>query len=252
MQDEVLGRMIRTMRVKRRWRQADLAERAGLSRASVWRVEHGRLEEMTVANVRRVCSALDINLEWRAHGRGGDLGRAVSERHSALHESVTRELQRRHPVWEQAHEVSFSIWGERGVIDLLLWHPARNALLVVELKTELVDLGDLLATTDRRRRLAPEIVAARGWRPLVIATWVIVSRSRTNERRLGEHRAILGGAFPDGVESIRRWLRDPDCAVNALSMWRTVPGTLTAPTMRVRTNKAGAYSPTVARTKAPG
>ncbi len=251
MRDEAFGRMVRTLRVRRRWRQQDLAERAGLSRATVWRVEHGRFDEMTVGSVRRICETLEITLDWLPRGRGSDLDRVINQRHSALHESVASELQRRHPAWEQAHEVSFNVWGERGVIDLLLWHPARNALVVIELKTELVDLGDLLATMDRRRRLAPEIVAGRGWRPSTIGTWVIVARSRTNERRLGEHRAILGGAFPDGLESIRRWLRDPGGVVNALSMWRTVSGTLTAPTMRVRTTNVGAYSPDMARTKAP-
>lgn len=234
MQDEVLGRMIRTMRVKRRWRQADLAERAGLSRASVWRVEHGRLEEMTVANVRRVCSALDINLEWRAHGRGGDLGRAVSERHSALHESVARDLSKTAQGWEQAHEVSFNVWGERGVIDLLLWHPEHRALLIVELKTELVDIGDLLATMDRRQRLADDIVVGRAWRPAVVSSWVLVARSRTNERRVMEHQTVLRGTFPGDAATVRRWLVKPEGSVRAISLWRTVPGTPTAPSFRVR------------------
>lgn len=34
-------------------------------------------------------------------------------------------------------EVSFSIYGQRGVIDILAWHAATRSLLVIELKTEM-------------------------------------------------------------------------------------------------------------------
>ena len=61
-------------------------------------------------------------------------------------------------------EVSCSIWGERGSIDLLAWQPRRRALLVIEVKTEITDVGATLATLDRKRRLAPAIVRElEGW-----------------------------------------------------------------------------------------
>jgi len=66
-----------------------------------------------------------------------------SSRHAFLAESVVDALRRDSPEWQVFPEVSFSIWGERGVIDLLAWHPGRRALLVIELKTELVDVGEL-------------------------------------------------------------------------------------------------------------
>ena len=43
-----------------------------------------------------------------------------------------------------APEVSFSIYGERGVIDILAWHPGRRALLIIELKTDIVDVNELV------------------------------------------------------------------------------------------------------------
>ena len=51
------------------------------------------------------------------------------------------------PAWVVRPEVSFSIYGERGVIDVLAWHPARRAILVIELKTELVDINELMGTS---------------------------------------------------------------------------------------------------------
>ena len=74
----------------------------------------------------------------------GNLDRMMSRRHSALHESATRAFAEQFPEWEIAPEASFSIYGERGVIDLLMWHPGRRALLVIELKDDIVDVGEML------------------------------------------------------------------------------------------------------------
>lgn len=201
---------------------------------TVSRIERGQIPELTLGVLRQVGAALEIRLELLPRGRGAELDRLLSARHSALHESVAKALAHDFPEWSMASEVSFSIWGERGVIDLLLWHPERRALLIIEFKTELVDVGDLLSTMDRRRRLASQIVKARGWHPRTVSTWVILARSRTNDRRLAEHRTVLRGAFPKGLHDVRRWLRDPVGSIDALSMW-TEPAQRLTPLRRVRT-----------------
>ena len=65
--------------------------------------------------------------------------------------------------WTFASEVSFSIWGERGVIDILAWHEPSRSLLVIELKTALVDVNELVGNMDRKRRLAAVVARERGW-----------------------------------------------------------------------------------------
>ena len=225
---------VRRARQKRGWRQADLARRAGVSQPVVSRIETGQVPDMTLAVLRQVAAALEIRLELLPRGRGAELDRLLNARHSALHESVAKALVQDFPEWTMASEVSFSIWGERGVIDLLLWHPQRRALLIIEFKTELVDVGDLLSTMDRRRRLAAQIVRSRGWYPTTISTWVILAASRTNARRLAEHRTVLRGAFPAGVHDVRRWLRRPTDPVAALSMWTDRAARPLEPTRRVR------------------
>jgi hypothetical protein len=80
--------------------------------------------------------------------------------------------------WVSEPEVSFSIYGERGIIDVLAWHPVRRILLMIELKTELVDINDLMGSADRRRRLGAVIARDRGWDPAAIATWVVLAESR--------------------------------------------------------------------------
>jgi hypothetical protein len=114
-------------------------------------------------------------------------------------------------------EVTFSIWGERGIIDLLAWHPASRTLLVVEIKTEIVEAGRLVAQVDRYRRLASEIAAGREWNPLQVATLVVVADTRTNRRRLADHRGVLRAAFPDDGRGIRGWLRSPGRTISALT-----------------------------------
>lgn len=234
MEDLRFGTTIRVARVKRRWRQQDLCDKAGVSRATLWRAERGHVEEMTLGAIRRICEPLEIRVELQPRGRGADLDRMVNARHSTLHESVARALARDFPLWVMGHEVSFSIWGERGVIDLLLWHPGRRALLIIELKTEIVDTGDLLSTMDRRRRLAREIAAERGWDPLTVSSWIVVSPSRTNERRIAEHRSVLRSAYPADSRQVRRWLRDPVSTIAALSIWSEPASAPSAPIRRVR------------------
>lgn len=234
MEDLRFGITIRLARIKRRWRQTDLSVKAGVSKATIWRVERGHLDELSVAVVRRICEQLEIRVELLPRSRGADLDRMVNARHTALHESVARALARDFPDWERAPEVSFSIWGERGVIDLLLWHPTRRALLIIEFKTEIVDTGELIGTMDRRQRLAREIVRERGWDPLTVSAWVVIAPSRSNERRISEFRSVLRSAFPADGRQMRRWLRNPVGSIAALSPWREPQRVPTAPTRRVR------------------
>jgi hypothetical protein len=133
-----------------------------------------------------------------------------------MHEAMAREF-RTFPGWMAEPEVSFSVYGERGVIDILAWRPARRQLLVVELKTELVDINELLGTLDRKRRLARVVARDRGWEPLAISSWVVIADGRTNRRVVANHAAALRAKLPTDGRSMRAWLRNPGARVDALS-----------------------------------
>src|SRR3990172_3892363 len=115
-----VGQALRRVRLKRNERQQDVAERAGISRATYSIIERGHLDQVSVGTLRRACEALEVKLDFVVRWRGGDL-------------------------------------------DVRRWHPAPRALLIVELKTELVDANELLGTMDRRLRLARQIAEGRGW-----------------------------------------------------------------------------------------
>src|SRR2546425_7735031 len=92
------------------------------------------------------------------------MGRLVNSRHSAMHEGFARLLGAL-PGWTFDPEVSFSYFGERGVIDVLGWHPEAATILVIELKTEIVDVQELMGTMDRRGRVAPRVSPDPGCPP---------------------------------------------------------------------------------------
>jgi hypothetical protein len=117
---------------------------------------------------------------------------------------------------------SFAIRGERGVIDILAFHRERALLLVIELKTEIVDVNELLGTIDRRQRLAVQVALERGWpvgRATRVSAWVIVASSRTNHRRFDAHRAVLRAGFPTDGRTMPGWLVRPMQPIRALSFW---------------------------------
>ncbi len=196
-------------------RQIDVATTGHVSRSVVSLVERGHLEGMSLGTIRRVCAVLDIRVDTVARWRGGDLDRLLNARHSAMHEAVARLLAA-FPAWTAVPEVSFAIYHERGVIDILAWHAASRTVLVIELKTEFVDIQEMTGTVDRKARLALRIARERGWPAERVAVWVVAAESRTNRRHLAAHRVMLRNAFPHDGRTMKAWLRRPMATVRAL------------------------------------
>lgn len=237
-----IGFAARAIRIKRNWRQSDLAAKANVPRSAVSKLERGRARELRLDLALRIFEALGGRLVAQVQWQGGDLDRLLNARHSALHESVARAFVAL-PGWVLAPEVSFSIRGERGVIDILAWHAASRTLLVIELKTEIVDVNELMGTIDRKRRLAVEIGRDRGWSPLYVAVWLAVADSRTNRRRVASHAATLRAALPTDGRTIAGWLRQPSQPIACLSFWSDARGGRTksnlANVKRVRPTRLG-------------
>jgi transcriptional regulator with XRE-family HTH domain len=215
--DQRLGALLRALRLRRGWRQADVAARAHVSRAVVSSLERGHVLRVRLAPLRRVGMALDVRIDLLPRWRGGELSRLLDRDHAAVATSLIAHLGALG--WISRPEVSFSVYGERGAVDVLAYHPSHAALLVIEVKTALLDLQDLVAGVDRKLRLAPGLAREIGWTPRVTGAWVVVSESRTARRRAAEHRDLLRAAFPADGRSMRRWLRDPRGQVRALGFW---------------------------------
>jgi transcriptional regulator with XRE-family HTH domain len=158
--DAQLGALFRAVRIHLRLRQEDVARRAGVSQSTVSRIERGHLGPLPLNAIRAVVSVLEIRLDTVPSWRGGDLARVMNARHSALHERLADRLAGE-TGWVSAAEVSYSIYGERGVIDRLAFHAERRMLAVFEIKADLADPAGLVSQVDRYRRLAPKIAAER-------------------------------------------------------------------------------------------
>ena len=216
MDDQRAGHVLRALRHRKGWRQQGLADRSGVSCTMVARIERGAIASIPLGKVRRVAEALGARFDTVVRWQGADLGRLLDTRHAAMHEAMATLLGGLDG-WVFEPEVSFSIYGERGIIDILAWHPGRRMLLVIELKTEVVEVSGLLGTMDQRRRLASEIGARFGWKALAVSTWVVVADTRTNRRAVSAHANVLRAKMPVDGRSIGKWLRDPMSRVDALS-----------------------------------
>jgi len=201
------GRAVRALRRRRDWRQEDLAGRAGLSRSVAGRIERGEIQRIAWADLVAVVEALDARLELDLRWRGEGLDRLIDESHALTVDAAVRLFSA--AGWETEVEVSFSIYGERGSIDVLGRHPATARIAVVEVKATIGDANRTVMTLDRKGRLAPRIAAERGWPCRGVARFLVVAESSTARGRIRRHAEIFRSAFPMDGRGCLAWLHDP-------------------------------------------
>jgi hypothetical protein len=178
-----------------------------VSQSLVSDVERGHLDRVAVSTLGGLAAAVDaraaVTLSWRA----GDLDRLTDVRHAALAEAVARLL--RALGWDVRAEVTFSIDGERGSIDLLAWHAATRSLLVVEIKTELTSAEATLRAHDTKHRLARVVAGRFAWKPATVSRLIVLPRGTANRERLLRLASLVGPTMTTDAWRIRGWLRAP-------------------------------------------
>ncbi len=203
-----LGRLVRTLRHRARLTQQQLADRCGIKRWKIVKLEAGDIATLRFGDVSQCLGALDARLDIRAwyHGAAGE--RVMDELHSLLVGAMVKLL--RDLGWEVRVEVSFSTYRERGSIDILAWHPPTRALAVGEIKSELGSIEGTLRPFDVKFRLARSIARERfGWQPLVIGRVLVLPEDRTARRAVDRHSLVLDAALPERSRALRTWLGDP-------------------------------------------
>lgn len=211
---ERVGRSIRAIRVRKGLRQQDLAAKAGVSRSFVSRVELGKATTADMAKLDAVCRALGADLEVRVRWQGEALDRLLDEAHAAIVQRVVALLGRFG--WQTWLEVTFSIYGERGSIDVFAWHPPTRTVLVVEVKSVVADAQGTLSPLDRKARLAPRIAGERGLEPNVAARLLVAGDTMENRRRIDRFAGVFDAALPVRSWDVRRWLQKPDGLIAGL------------------------------------
>src|SRR5262245_28804539 len=92
MDDQRVGAIFRSIRIKRRLRQVDIAKLADVSPSLIRLIERGHFDQVTLGTTRRMAKVLEIRLELLPRWRAGDLDRLLNARHSQLHELVAQHF----------------------------------------------------------------------------------------------------------------------------------------------------------------
>lgn len=223
------GLAIRAVRRERGWTQAELALRARVSQAPVSRAERGSAWQIPVRTLTRIADALGARVAVRLLWQGEALDRLLDAAHAGLVDDAVTILTRHG--WEVVPEATFSVFGERGSIDVLAFHPATGALLVIEVKSTVPDMQAMLASIDRKVRLAPRIAAERGWQVRSVSRLLVLPDDRTSRRRVASHAATIDRMMPFRTAAVRRGIASPGGAMGGVLFLS--PTRRTAPRHRV-------------------
>jgi transcriptional regulator with XRE-family HTH domain len=208
MDDVAIGRLLRSIRVRLRLRQVDVATRAGISQQLVSVVELGALEHVSIPALRRLGRAVGAEIVIGVRWRGAEIDRLRDEDHAQVAGAVVRLLES--DGWLVRSEVTYNEYGERGSIDILAFHPETRTLLVIEVKSELVSVEETLRRLDQKTRLAPTIARTQfGWTATRASPLLALLDTRTCRRRVARHDAVLGRAFSLRGLRAKAWLRAP-------------------------------------------
>ena len=205
------ARSVRETRVARGWTQAHLAERAEVSRTLVSKVECGR-RPVSIASVAAIADALGSLVQLTIKS-------PLLVRSSTIHDSVharccayaQRRLER--AGWLVTREVPIGSGGTRGWIDLLAFHPGSGAVLVIEIKTEIDDLGRIERTLGWYEREAVRAAREHGWTPRAVSSALLAIDSLAVAEALAGARITVGRAFPVGATTLAAWIADPTTGV---------------------------------------
>jgi len=212
-----LPRAVRHLRRRRGWRQADLAERAAVSRQLVSRIECSNLAGVNVRTMARILDALGATGELVVRWRGEQLDRLIDADHAALVQTTVEML---HALgWQARVEVSFNHYGERGRVDVLGLHPVTAAVLVVEVKSVIGDVQDTIGRLDVKARLGSSLASSVGWpAPRSVTRALVLGDSRATRRLVAAHEAVFSSFRPRGRQAIA-WLRHPSAPAPVGLLW---------------------------------
>jgi len=212
--DVRVGVIVRALRRRHGWRQVDLASHAFISQQVVSLIERGHLEAVSLRALRRVLGTLEAQATIDIRWHGGQLDRLVDEAHASVVSATVRRLRRLG--WEVEVEVTYSIYGERGSIDLLAWRGPQRALLVIEVKTEVTSTEATLRKHDEKVRLGRAVAAERfGWNAGTVSRLLVLPDTSTARRRMAASE-VLSGTYPVRAGALRDWLRRPNGSISGL------------------------------------
>lgn len=196
-----LGAQVRAARRVRHLTQAALGERAGVSRASVSRLELGRGGGLTLDAWQRISLAaarpMVVNLQQPTDGDTADAG------HLGIQELVLR--LGRAAGYRGSAELPTKPNEPWRSIDVALLDDARRRLAVVECWNSIGDIGAAARTSNRKQAEGEALAAARwGDRAHTVGlVWVVRATAR-NRALVARYPEVFAARFPG---SSAAWVR---------------------------------------------
>jgi hypothetical protein len=126
------------------------------------------------------------------------------ELHARLIAYVVRRLER--DGWRTATEVEVRHGTLIGWIDVLAYREADSALLAIEVKSELVDIGGAVRQVSWYMRQAPRAARGLGWRPRIIAGALLMLDTSHNHEVIRANAALLRASMPARARELRAWI----------------------------------------------
>lgn len=173
--------------------QANLAAAVGVSRSLIAGIETGRVNA-TLDVVMRIGNALDLDLQIVGQRPVVIEPRPSGVLHGRCSAYVGRRLVGRG--WSVRREVEIVHGRWHGWIDVLAFHPGTSTLVIIEIKTQLDDLGAIERQLSWYERAAPDVAGSIGWRPTKIVTWLLLLQTEEVETSVRRERDVLRVGFP--------------------------------------------------------
>jgi len=187
--------MVKSLRTTIGWSQRELGRRAGVSQSMVCLVERGTLPDLTFSTAAALLSAMGGRLVIDiAAPYLGDRERQRDPAHARLSAYFVARLRR--AGWEVRTEVEIGGDRSRGWIDVLAIHAASGAMMVIEIKTEIHDLGQIERSLGWYEREAWAAARRMGWRPTQAVGCLLLLATDANDLRVASNRASIQGGFP--------------------------------------------------------
>jgi transcriptional regulator with XRE-family HTH domain len=207
--DLSVGRALRLLRQRRGMTQAQVGRAAGVSQPTVSLIERGHLGATTLRTLRRVFAAVDASVDLYISWRGGALDRLTDEAHAQL--VLRRATTLRDAGWMVVIEATYSVYGERGSIDLFAARAQDRAVIVEEVKSDVTSLEQLGRKSDEKVRLVRSRLCRErfGFDPVAVGRVLVLPDTTTARRRVGRLAPALDVMFPRRTRDVASWVRHP-------------------------------------------
>jgi transcriptional regulator with XRE-family HTH domain len=175
-----LGIAVTEIRTGNRWSQRELSRRSGISQSTISRLECARLPDPSLPMVASLIEAMGGRLRIEVDSPFlGDRRQQVDPAHARMSGYIGRRL--RGQGWSVETEVEVGEGRSLGWIDLFAFNPLSRRLLVIEIKTEIHDLGRIDRTLGRYERESWTGARRLGWRPSAVTGCLVLLMTQAND-----------------------------------------------------------------------